>query len=303
MSSGLRFGILVLQTDPWPNIVERVQSYEALGLDSVHLADHFVHYGDPAGPWFECWTLLAGLALQTSRIRLGPLVSHPIFRNPALLARQAMTLDHLSGGRLELGLGTGASDYDWTMTRGSDPWPFAERVERFHELVEIVDRLLRDGTASYQGRHYQVADATLHPRPVQQPRLPLTIAASGARMVKLAARYADIWITEGNYRELWQGPATAADVLRLTRERNQLLSQEAIALGRDPRAITRAFLAGYSPGLEAPWGSVEAFKDFVGRYGEMGCSQFVLPEPQAEEASTFERIVREIIPRLRQGAR
>ena len=298
-----RFGILVLQTDGWSAIEERVRRYEAAGLDAAWVADHFVHYADPTGPWLEAWTLLAGLAARTGRIRLGPLVSHAIYRNPAVLARQAMTLDQLSGGRLVLGLGTGASDYDWRIACGQEPWPFAERVERFGEAVEIVDRLLRGETTTYGGKYFRVADGTLQPGSIQRPRPPLTVAASGPRMVRLAARFADTWITEGNYRELWGRDPTAADVLRLTRERGELLSREATALGRDPATIRRAFLAGYSPGLEEPWSSAEAFEDFLGRYGEIGCTEFVLPEPRAEDAAAFERVAGSIIPALRRTAR
>jgi alkanesulfonate monooxygenase SsuD/methylene tetrahydromethanopterin reductase-like flavin-dependent oxidoreductase (luciferase family) len=298
----LRFGILILQVDPWRAILERVRRYEAAGLDTVWMADHFVHFADPTGPWLEAWTLLAGLAVSTSRIRLGPLVSHAIYRNPAILARQAMTVDQLSGGRLELGLGTGASAHDWRIARGEEPWPFAERVERFSEMLEIVDRLLRGETTTYRGRYHRVADATLVPGPLQRPRPPLTLAASGPRMVRLAARYADTWVTEGNYRELRGTRATAADVLRLTRERGELLSHAAAALGRDPGAVRRAFVAGFSPGLETPWASPGAFSDFVGTYRDIGCSVFGLPEPNEGESGTFERVVGDLIPTLRQTA-
>lgn len=121
-------------------------------------------------------------------------------------------------------------------------------------------------------------------------------------MVKLAARYADTWITEGNFRELWSKDATAADVLRLTRERSELLRQEATSQGRDPSTIRSAVLAGYSPGLQAPWASPDAFSDLVGRYREIGLSVFVLPEPRAEEIFVFERIALDVIPTLRSSA-
>lgn len=299
MSPTMRFGVLILPDRAWHEILERAERYEAAGLDTVWVADHFVHFVDPTGPWLEAWTLLAGLATRTSRIRLGPLVSHAIYRNPAVLARQAMTVDQLSGGRLELGLGTGASDYDWEIACGTEAWPFGERVDRFAETAEIVDRLLRGQTTTYAGRYYRVANATLQPGAQQRPRPPLTVAASGPRMVRLAGRFADTWITEGNYRELWGRDATAADVLRITRERSGLLDEAVVAAGRNPATVRRAFLAGFSPGLEDPWASVDAFSDFVGRYREIGCSDFVLPEPSPEMTTPFERIVRDVIPALR----
>ena len=121
-------------------------------------------------------------------------------------------------------------------------------------------------------------------------------------MVKLAARYADAWNTEGAYRELWHGGATAADVLRLARERGELLSEQAAALGRDPRAIIRSFLAGFSPAAETPWASVDAFQDLVGRYRELGFSEFIFPEPGAGETAVFERVVQEVLPGLQRAA-
>ncbi|MGH2560268.1 MAG: LLM class flavin-dependent oxidoreductase [Thermomicrobiales bacterium] len=294
MSHETRFGILVLQSDPWPDIVERVQRYERLGFDAVWIADHFALPWDPAQPWFEGWTVLAGLATVTSRIRLGPLVSHVVYRNPAVLARQALTVDHLSGGRLNLGLGAGASPRDAPMT-GVDWWSPAERVGRFRDAVEIVDRLLCDEETTYRGRYYRVTGATMNPGPVQRPRPPLTIAASGPVMVKLAARYADVWNTEGSFEELFRIDAAPAEVYRLTRERNELLSEHAAALGRDPAAITRSFLAGYGAAPEDPWASSEAFHDLVGRYREIGFSEFVFPEPSAGESDVFERIVADVI--------
>lgn len=143
-----------------------------------------------------------------------------------------MTVDRISSGRLELGIGAAASAYDWTMTSGAAPWLQTERVARFTEAVEIVDGLLRGTLGSYAGQYYQIAEAALAPGPVQQSRPRLVIAAGGPRMVKLAARYADAWVTEGAYRELWGTRTTLADVERITRERAALLSEEASELGR-----------------------------------------------------------------------
>ena len=112
-SRPLRFGMTFLRQDNWDRVVEQVERYEAMGLDSAWVADHFVFPWDATGPWLEAWSLLGGLAARTRRIQLGTMVSHVIYRNPAILARTAMTVDRMSNGRLQLGLGTGASDYDW----------------------------------------------------------------------------------------------------------------------------------------------------------------------------------------------
>jgi alkanesulfonate monooxygenase SsuD/methylene tetrahydromethanopterin reductase-like flavin-dependent oxidoreductase (luciferase family) len=286
------------QYDAWPKVVERVERYEALGFDAVYVPDHFVFPWDPAQPWLDGWSLLAGLAARTGWIRLGTLVTHVVYRNPAVLARAAMTVDQISGGRLELGIGTGASDHDWWMTSGAEPWPFAERVDRFAEAVEIVDGLLRGSPHTYAGRYYRITDAVLAPGPIQRPRPRLIVGAVGPRMVKLAARYADAWVTEGMSCELWGTKATLRDVLRIARERAALLSEEARVLGRDPDSIGRIFLAGFSPGTEAPWASPAAFEDIVSRYRELGFNEFVFPEPEADEWTRFERISGEARPRL-----
>ena len=289
MNQRLRFGVLVLQDAPWPEVLDRVLRYEALGFDTAWVADHFVLPWDPAAPWFETWTLLAGLAVRTERIRLGPLVSHPVYRNPAVLARQALTVDHLSGGRLELGLGAGASGYDPPMT-GEVWWEPSERVGRFREMVQIVDQLLREGAVTHEGRYYRVKGAMLAPKPVQRPRPRLTIAANGPAMVKLAARYADVWNTEGSFAELYGQKASPDDVHRLVRERGELLSEQAASLGRAPSDIARSFLFGFGVAPEDPWASAEAWHNLVGRYREIGVTEFIFPEPIAEAIAVCERV-------------
>ena len=147
-----RFIVGAIQEVPWPEMVARWQHIETLGLDGVMLADHFVNFAQPKAPWFEAWTLLSALATQTKTIRIGLLSAIP-WRNPAFLARQAMTVDHISNGRLELGLGAaapGTIDISYTMT-GIPDWPPKERVDRFREAVEIVDQLLRNPETSYEG--------------------------------------------------------------------------------------------------------------------------------------------------------
>jgi len=241
-----RLSITPIRFGDWTDFTGRVARYEALGFDTVWIPDHFVFPWDPSQPWFDGWAALAALAALTTRIRIGSMVTHVAFRNPAVLARTAMTVDQISNGRLELGFGLGASGYDWTMPSGIDPWPMGERVERLIEALAIVDGLLRGSLSTYRGRYYRVEGAVLAPGPVQRPRPRLVLAASGPRMVKLAARHADAWATEGWFREL-PGDATPTDVLRLAGDRCRLLVEEATALGRNAAEVGRIFVAGFGP--------------------------------------------------------
>ena len=215
----MRFGLCTDQNLPWPTLVERWQYFERLGFDSVWDCDHFNQPSRPSGPFYEGWTLLAALAARTERIRVGVLVSCNNFRHPALLAHQAMTVDHVSNGRLELGLGAG-----WFVPEhaqfGIDFPPPGELVGRFHEAVRIVDTLLRHGSATFTGRHYRLKDAHLRPRPLQAPRPPLTLGAHQTRMLRICAEFADRWNSFGTVAEM--------------RERNQILDAHCAALGRDP---------------------------------------------------------------------
>ena len=281
-SPSLRFGMLTMQHPPWPGLVERWHSYEELGFDSIWVCDHFTAARDDA-PLFEAWTALAALATRTTRVRFGTVVSCAGFRHPALLARQAATIDHVSNGRLEIGLGTGW----WGEEHARWGFPFPEPPERiavFREQVEVVDRLLRGEVTSYAGRTYALREAPNRPRPVQQPRPPLVLAAQGRRMLEIAARYADTWVASFGL-----SPRGIA-------ERVEILADRAAAVGRRPESIRRAFV--WAPWVDAfdPWASVAAFDDFVGRYREAGVTDFIFDEPNATQWQTLERVASDILP-------
>lgn len=297
----LRFGMMLLQNQPWPALVARAQEVETFGFDSLWNADHFVNYYQPQQPWFEGWSVLTGLAAHTTHISLGLLVTQIAFRNPALLARQALTVDHISGGRLALGLGTGVGEDVSRRMMGLPEWPRGELVARFREVVELVDHMLRHEVTTYEGRYYQIREAVMRPAPVQQPRPPLTIGATGPVMLGIAARYADTWNTFG----LLGGDRAAAEAA-LT-EQVERVDAACAKMGRDPQTLQRSLLVHRWAGN--PFASVAAFEDCVGRYRGWGFSEFVFYYPDADrfgstaadQAKVLERIAGEVIPQLRQG--
>lgn len=296
----VRFGVITIQNLAFDAMVSTWRRLETLSFDSLWVADHFVNPYDPTGPWFEGWTLLAALAAHTTRVRVGTLVTTITYRNPAVLARQAMTVDHIAHGRLELGIGAGGAPLDHSMT-GTTEWQPRERAKRFDEFVHVVDLVLRGKQPSqspHGGNFYPICEPKLQPATVQQPRPPLVLAAHGRKALGTVARYADVWNT------LAGNDLSAPEALAVTRDRNQWLDEECARLGREPRALRRSFLVGRTP--DTPFASSEAFVDFVGRYCEAGIDEFILywvpgmTNPGVMgDAATLERIALEAIPRAR----
>jgi F420-dependent oxidoreductase-like protein len=275
----VRFGIVTDQNLPWPSLVERWHLFEALGFDSAWDCDHFIQPSRPTGPYFEAWTLLAALAAVTRRIRIGVLVSCNTFRHPSLLAKEALTVDHVSNGRLELGLGAGWYEPEHPMF-GIELPPPGELVARYREAVELVDGLLRNDTTSYAGRFYQVREAPMRPRPVQQPRPPLMLAAHKRKMLRIVAEYADTWNSFGTVDEM--------------RARNAMLDEHCAEIGRDPQAIVRSLYGWAAMMPHDPWQSLDAFHDMVGRYTEAGVNEFLIDQPRPDQQAVLERVAAEI---------
>ena len=282
--AGLTFGI---QTPPFHDFARMTsdwQRFEALGWDSIWLPDHFVPTFRRDLPFFESWTLLSALAMVTSRVRIGVLVSCNTFRHPSLLAKQAATVDHVSNGRLEVGLGTGWVEFEHAMF-GIEYPDNAERVDRFGEAVQVLDLLLRNEVSSFSGAHYQLDGATLRPVPIQQPRPPLTLAAHGPKMLSLIAPYVDRWNSMGSPEEM--------------AERGKRLDAALVVAGRDPGSVVKSVL--YVPSVtpdEDPWRSLDAFTDFVGRYCEQGVRDFIF-QPAHATPDLIERVAHEVLPGLR----
>ncbi len=298
MTHSLRFLAQTLPNASWNELLERYKYIEELGFDLLGLADHFVDWSNPPSPWFESWTLMAAIAMETTKIRITHCVTQIPLRNPAFLARQVLTVDHISGGRLELGLGTGTlKDPSYDMI-GIPNWTAKERVARFNEYVEILDQLLSNEVTTYKGRYYEVNAAVMNPRPLQQPRPPIMIAGMGPNMLKHAARYADIW-NSLSYA------STVDEQLQETVGRTRQIDEYCSAMGRDPASLRRSYLmfdagARTSGGLFNYYESEEVFSDTAQRFIDLGISDIGLYYPMRDEqVPMFERIARDVIPELR----
>ena len=274
----MRFGLDVAQQRmPWDEVVRRVQLAEELGFDGAWGFDHFQPmYGEGPGECFEGHTTLAALSGHTTRTRLGLLVAGVTYRHPSVLAAEAMTIDHASGGRLELSLGAAWFEPEHRVL--GIPFPgTATRIELLDEALTIVRGLLTTDGFSFEGRHWQVQDATLHPRPVQSPHPPIWIGASGERkMLPLVARHADVWHTFGDQ-------ATYA-------RKSALLDDLAVAAGRDPSSIARAA----SLSLSEPWDQVRATVDSL---RDLGVSYLICGWP-SEGRARLDEFVGQVLPSL-----
>jgi alkanesulfonate monooxygenase SsuD/methylene tetrahydromethanopterin reductase-like flavin-dependent oxidoreductase (luciferase family) len=298
MPDELRFTVMVLPNVEWPEFLRRCRHVEDLGFDALGLADHLVDWAGGKGPWFELWSQLSAVAMATTRIRLATLVAQIPLRNPALFALQALTADHISGGRLDLGLGTGLEIDPSYRMMGIENWSAKERVARLGEYVEVVERLLSQDEVSYRGRYYQTDAAALLPRPVQSPRPPILIAAMGPVMLRLAARHADIW-NSLSFAKTFEAQ------IEETRQRIAAIDAGCAAIGRDPASLRRSYLmfdpaARASGGVYGYYESEETFTRMARQVIELGISDVGLYYPMLErQVPMFERIARNVLPVLK----
>ncbi len=278
-----RFYIVLGQRASWPEMLARTRETEALGFDGLFLVDHFFGLKDVADPTHEAYTMLAALAPHTQNMRLGIMVSGNSYRNPALLLKQAITVDHISGGRVDFGVGAGWLEREHEAY--GFPFPSArERVDRFAEALEIWDMLQGQERTTFEGKHYRLLDAPFEPKSLQRPRLPLLIGGSKPRMLRLVARFADIWNTVGS----------PDDAGMLNRRLDNICEET----GRDPSTLVRAV----SPSINL-LESTKAFTEGVAAYHAAGFRDIYLPWPRtAEELPVLREVATEIIPYLRGNA-
>ncbi len=242
----MKIGVFARTAERWlngeparfPDFRDLALAAEAAGLDSFWLPDHLTYYppsAEPLGCW-ETFTILGGLSSVTSTIELGPFVTAAGFRNPALLAKMAATLDDISDGRFTLGLGAG----NWEAEHRAFGYPFDHRAGRFEDAIEIIAPLLRDGAVDFHGTYHSAPDCVLRPRGPSPSGPPIWIGAMGERMLRSVARHAD------GYISIWHTDAAQAAA---ERERLETACAE---VGRDPAAIelvvgAHVLLPGHGP--------------------------------------------------------
>ena len=294
VNNKLRFGVAFLANTPMDKLVKQFMHVEKLNFDIAGTGDQFVNFFDPTKLWYEQWTLTTAWAVNTKRIKIGTYVTAFPYRNPAIVAKQAATLDQISNGRLELGLGAALeSDPCYEMT-GIPNWKPGERLARFREYVEIVDQLLRNEVTNYEGQYYKIKGAIMNPLSVQKPRLPIAIAANQQRMIKNAVRYADTWTTLGS-------PKMLDEIQR----RNKLADKYCNELGRDPRSLRRSYWmyehnALASEGLLMCYESEDYFRELVLSFIEVGINEILVSYPcREEQMPVFEKIAQNVIPELK----
>ena len=278
----MRFSVWPSPQRPWGEVREVVRHCDEAGWDGAWFADHFMP-DDPGGaprdgPVLECWSVLSALAAETRHLRLGSLVSGNLYRHPAVLANAVATIDHISGGRLVVGLGAG-----WQVNEhaayGLDLLDVGPRLDRLEEACAVIRSLLDERRTTFSGRSYQIADAPCDPKPVQD-HLPILVGGSGEkRTMRIAARYADEWNAWG----------TAEDY----RRRSQVLADHCAAVGRDPGSVARSTQALVYLSTDEAWlaplrqdtsgrprlvGTPAEVVEQVAAYDAVGVDELVIPD-------------------------
>ncbi|MBH1933245.1 LLM class flavin-dependent oxidoreductase [Streptomyces sp. AV19] len=273
---------------------------EELGFHTAYTYDHLSWRSFRDGPWFGAVPTLTAAATATSRMRLGTLVTSPNFRHPVTLAKELISLDDVSGGRVTLGIGAGGSGFDATAL-GQEPWSPRERADRFAEFVPLLDRLLTEDAVSHRGTFYSADEARTVPGCVQRPRLPFAVAATGPRGLRLAARHGQAWVTTGDPKIF--GTGTPEESRAALRGQLGKLAAACDEAGRDVAELDKILLTGFTPDRGRPLESLEAFVDFAGEHFALGFTEIVVhwPIPDSDFAADqriFEQIATEALDKL-----
>jgi alkanesulfonate monooxygenase SsuD/methylene tetrahydromethanopterin reductase-like flavin-dependent oxidoreductase (luciferase family) len=294
----MRLSTVILPIHRWDEGQKLWRRAEELGFHAAYTYDHLSWRSFRNEPWFGAVPTLTAAATATERLRLGTLVTSPNFRHPVTLAKELITVDDVSHGRLTVGIGAGGGGFDATAT-GQEAWSPKERAERFAEFLPLLDELLRSDATTSEGAYYSAVEARNIPGCAQTPRVPFYVAATGPRGLRLAAEYGQGWVTYGDPR----GPADvpveqAPEVIAKQIEK---LAVACEAAGRNVGELEKVLLQGST--AEKPLQSVDAFVDWAGHYQELGITELVIhwPVPDSifeNDLAVFERIATEGLAQL-----
>jgi F420-dependent oxidoreductase-like protein len=299
----MRFSVWPNPTQSFAEVLEIARHAESTGWDGLWYADHFMPDGDDTtAPWPEAWTTLAALAASVPRIRLGTLVTGNTYRHPAVLAKMAATVDHISQGRVVLGLGAGWQENEHRQY-GVPFYTIGERLERLDEACQVIKGLYREKSLSFDGKFYQLDQASLEPKPVG--RLPLLIGGGGEKVtLRITARWADEWNVWGDVEKL--------------RQKMKILDRHCENEGRDPAAIQRSAVALLFLSDDAAFvenmrsrdigrptivGNADEVREIVQAYRDAGVDELIVPDftlgPMAQKLATLDQFMEKVAGPLR----
>lgn len=306
------FGVQVApEGTTYEKLVETFQLIEELGYDNAWLNDHFIPArGDKQSPHFESWILLTALAEQTKRIRLGILVSGNTYRHPAVLAKMATTLDYISGGRLNFGIGAGWEEYEHR-AYGIPFYSARERAERLDEALQVIRLLWHEEQPSFAGKYYQLHAAEFQPKPLQKPHPPIVVGGKGKKWIlPLVARYADEWNAPVTLSpaQLKEGlEIIRAECARIERDpcvREVSIFLPVVTISEVPLAetVTRLgarVLAG-NLARNVLTGSPESIKQQIRTYLDAGATRVIITTRPGINHDVLRRFAQEIVPAFRE---
>jgi F420-dependent oxidoreductase-like protein len=260
-------------TFDYPVLEEFWRAADAFDFHGIWNYDHFYGLTDPTDPTFEGWTTLAAMAVLIGRARIGCMVTSVTYRNPAVLAKMAVTVDHICGGRLDFGIGAGWHEEEHRGYGIEFPSP-ARRVEMLDEALTVIRRLWTEESVNFAGRFFALEDARGEPKPVQRPHPPIVIGAAKPKMLRVTARHADEWNVVG-----WGDPHEWA-------ETSARLDQACGEVGRNPREIRRSVQLFLHPKQQ---GQIDAQLDLLPEFEKVGCEHAVLSFYQPPSIEVLEQ--------------
>ncbi|MET7621203.1 LLM class flavin-dependent oxidoreductase [Streptomyces sp. NPDC005408] len=297
----MRLSTVILPVRPWHDGGrDEWTRAEQLGFHTAYTYDHLSWRTFRDGPWYGAVPTLTAAAAATERLRLGTLVTSPNFRHPVTLAKELISLDDISGGRITLGIGAGGMGFDATVL-GQEAWTPRERADRFGEFVPLLDRLLTEDSVTYEGTFYSAVEARNIPGCVQRPRLPFAVAATGPRGLKLTAKHGQAWVTTGDPKLFETG--TPEQSVEAIRGQIDKLGKACADMGRDVAELDKILLTGFTPEPGRVLESLDAFVDFAGKHFELGFTEIVIHAPIpdsdfAADQAVFEQIATEGLAQL-----